>query len=110
MKHLIPLFIVSLFVTGTAQAEPKVCPHLVAPVCALKGTARTTFNNSCEAERDGANVLHDGACEGGDMCSMIYKPVCALDPQTRQEKTYSSVCVAEHANAAISHDGECKAP
>jgi hypothetical protein len=110
MKHLIPLAAFALFAAGAAQAEPKMCPHLVSPVCALKGETRTTYNNSCEAERDGAGVLHDGACEGGDMCSMIYKPVCAVDPKTRQEKTYSSICVSEHDNARILRDGECKAP
>ena len=91
-------------------AEPKMCPHLVSPVCALaKGAKRSTFNNSCEAETAGAKVLHDGACEGGDVCSMIYTPVCATDPATGKEKTYSSSCVAEHANAVHVHDGECKA-
>jgi len=110
MKYLIALSAAALFVTNVAQAEPKMCPHLVSPVCALKGTARTTFNNSCEAERDGASVLHDGACEGGDMCSMLYKPVCAVDPKTKQEKTYSSICVSEHENARVMSDGESKAP
>jgi len=110
MKHLIALFVVGLLATNVALAEPKMCPHLVSPVCALKGTARTTFNNSCEAERDGGSVLHDGACEGGDMCSMLYKPVCAVDAKTKQEKTYSSICVSEHENAKVLRDGECKAP
>jgi len=90
-------------------AEPKMCPHLVSPVCALtKDAKRSTFNNSCEADASSAKVLHDGACEGGDVCSMIYTPVCATDPATGKEKTYSSSCVAEHANAAYTHQGACK--
>ena len=97
-------------VSTATFAEPKMCPHLVSPVCALaKDAKRSTFNNSCEADASGAKVLHDGACEGGDVCSMIYTPVCATDPATGKEKTYSSSCVAEHGNAAHVHDGECKA-
>ncbi len=110
MKFTIALIAAAMLAGSVARAEPKMCPHLVAPVCALKGEARTTFNNSCEAERAGATVLHNGACEGGDMCSMIYKPVCAINPATGNEQTYSGTCVSEHANAKITHDGECKAP
>jgi hypothetical protein len=100
----------TLFGTSTvAFAQPKMCPHLVSPVCAVsKDAKRTIFNNSCEAEGAGAKVLHSGACEGGDVCSTIYAPVCATDPATAREKTYSSSCVAEHENAAYVHDGECK--
>jgi len=95
------------FTSAAAPAQAKMCPHLVSPVCALtKDAKRATFNNSCEA--DGAKVLHSGACEGGDVCSTIYAPVCATDPATAKEKTYSSSCVAEHENAAYVHDGECK--
>jgi len=110
VKSAIVLIATAMFAGSAAHAEPKMCPHLVAPVCTLTGEARTTFNNSCEAERVGATVLHDGACEGGDMCSMIYKPVCGINPATGKEQTYSGICVSEHANAKITHDGECKAP
>lgn len=104
--------ILALTISGSptvAFAQPKMCPHLVSPVCALtKDAKRSTFNNSCEADASSARVLHDGACEGGDVCSMIYTPVCATDPATGREKTYSSSCVAEHADAAYTHDGACK--
>jgi len=110
MRYPPVLAAIALLATGAAHAEPKLCPHLVSPVCALKDATRTTFNNSCEAGVAGASVLHDGACEGGDMCSMLYKPVCAINPVTGREETYSGVCVSEHANARITHDGECKAP
>lgn len=95
-------------ISTAAFAQPKMCPHLVNPVCALKGANRSTFNNSCEAEGGGAKVLHSGACEGGDVCTTIYAPVCATDPDTAKEKTYSSSCVAEHSNAVYVHNGECK--
>jgi hypothetical protein len=110
MKYLIALTAAALFASGAAHAELKMCPHLVAPVCALKDAKRSTFNNSCEADVAGARVLHDGACEGGDMCSMIYKPVCGVDPASGRQKTYSNTCVSENANAKIAHDGECKTP
>jgi hypothetical protein len=110
MNASIALIATALLASSAAQAQPKMCPHLVNPVCALKGAERSTFNNSCEADVAGARVLHDGACMSGDVCSRIYKPVCALDPATGQEKTFSNLCVSEHANAAVKHDGECKAP
>jgi hypothetical protein len=110
MRYLSALAVIALLANEAAHAEPKMCPHLVSPVCALKGATRSTFNNSCEADVAGAYVLHDGACEGGDMCSMIFKPVCGFDPASGQQKTYSSTCVSEHANAKIAHDGECKTP
>ena len=93
-----------------ASAQERPCPRIAKPVCVLKGSTRSTVNNACLAKNAGAKVLHDGACEGGDMCSMIYMPVCAINPANGREKTYSSVCVSEHANARVTHDGECKAP
>jgi hypothetical protein len=110
MKHLVVFVAVALLAGSAAHAEQKACPRIAKPVCALKDGKRSTVNNTCMAESTGASVLHDGACEGGDMCSMIYNPVCGTDPATGQPKTYSSLCVSEHANAKIAHDGECKAP
>ncbi len=45
---------------GICKTRPQMCPHLVKPVC---GCDARTYNNSCEAERAGASVLHDGQCE-----------------------------------------------
>jgi hypothetical protein len=87
-------------------AAGKTCPR--DPVCALaKDGRRATMSDSCKAADAGARVLHKGACEGGDVCSMIYTPVCATDPETGNRKTYSSLCVSEHGNAAFLHDGAC---
>jgi hypothetical protein len=98
---------VMLFGGSTAGfAAEKKCQH--DPVCALgKDGKRVTASDACRAVDAGARVLHKGACEGGDACSMIYAPVCASDPETGSEKTYSSLCVAEHGNAAFLHDGAC---
>ncbi|HVU20198.1 MAG TPA: Kazal-type serine protease inhibitor [Rhizomicrobium sp.] len=110
MKHLVAIVAVALFANSAARAEEKPCPRIAKPVCALNDGSRMTYDNMCLAENARAKVLHDGACEGGDMCSMIYMPVCGIDPSSGQEKTYSSICVSEHANAVVTHDGECKAP
>lgn len=110
MKHLIACAAIALFAGGVAHAGETPCPRIAKPVCALNDGSRITYDNMCLAENARAKVLHDGACEGGDMCSMIYRPVCAINPATGKEETYSGVCVSEHANARITHDGECKAP
>jgi hypothetical protein len=110
MKRLISFVAIALLAGSVAYAEEKPCPRIAKPVCALNDAARITYSNSCMAENAGAKILHDGACEGGDMCSMIYNPVCGVDPASGQEKTYSSLCVSEHANARITHDGACKTP
>lgn len=110
MKHLIVAVAIALATGSAANALEKPCPRIAKPVCALNDGSRMTYSNMCLADNAHAKVLHDGACEGGDMCSMIYTPVCGIDPESGQEKTYSSICVSEHANAKITHDGECAAP
>ncbi len=113
MKHLIALTAAALLASGAARAEQKMCPHLVAPVCALKGAERSTFNNSCEAGVAGASVLHDGACEGGDMCSMITQArLQGLTHVSGQQKTYSSITARVRTRECerSRHDGECKTP
>ena len=110
MKRLVIVAAMALFANSVVQAEEKPCPRIMKPVCALNDGSRMTYNNMCLADNARAKVLHDGACEGGDMCSMIYTPVCGIEPDSGQEKTYSSICVSEHANAKITHDGECEAP
>jgi hypothetical protein len=104
MKSVL-LCAVMLFGDSTAGfAAGNMCLH--DPVCVLGHDGkRTTIGDACKA--GGARILHKGACEGGDVCSMIYMPVCATDPETGSEKTYSSLCVAEHGNAAFLRDGAC---
>jgi hypothetical protein len=100
-------WLLALALLGTAPvAAQTTCPH--DPVCALgQDGKRATLPDSCHATQSGARVLHKGACEGGDVCSMLYVPVCATDPASGKPKTYSSLCVAEHANAVLVHDGAC---
>ena len=111
MKTAPTVFLALVFACAStaALAEQKMCPQIFEPVCALgKDGKRATASNACHAQAAGARVLHKGACEGGDVCSTIYAPVCATNPADGTEKTYPSQCVAEHENAALVHDGECK--
>jgi hypothetical protein len=110
MKAPVPVLAALLFCcpSTAVPAQAAKCHLIYAPVCALgKDGKRATLGNVCYAESAGARVLHKGKCEGGDVCSMIYMPVCATDPASGAEKTYSSLCVAEHANATLVHDGAC---
>jgi hypothetical protein len=110
MRYLIALATVTLLASSAAHAEQKACSRIAKPVCVLKDGKRSTVNNACMAENAGASMLHDGKCEGGDMCSMLYAPVCAVNPVSGKEQTYSGVCVSDNANARIVHHGECKTP
>lgn len=45
---------------GKCTKKPELCPHLVAPVCGCDGKS---YNNACEAARDGSSVAAQGACK-----------------------------------------------
>lgn len=70
----------------------------IIPVCGCDGQ---TYNNACEANGAGVNVVHQGACGTG--CPGIYAPVCGIDG-----KTYGNECEAKAAGIEINHQGECK--
>ena len=40
----------------------RICNQLYAPVCAARGGAARTFNNSCVAESEGWRVIDQGEC------------------------------------------------
>jgi Kazal-type serine protease inhibitor domain len=40
------------------------CPRILEPVCGSRGGQLRSFNNSCEAEADGFEVLKEGRCRG----------------------------------------------
>ncbi|NJL76012.1 MAG: T9SS type A sorting domain-containing protein [Saprospiraceae bacterium] len=47
-----------------SQARVTSCPTVVEPVC---GCNNLTYNNSCEAERQGVTTWSPGACPGSDV-------------------------------------------
>jgi hypothetical protein len=110
MNTPIALIAIALLASSAARAEQKPCSRIYQPVCALSHDGkRSTISNTCVAENAGATVLHDGKCGGGDMCSDLYTPVCAINPKTGKEDTFSNMCHAELGNAKVTHDGACKA-
>jgi Kazal-type serine protease inhibitor domain len=46
--------------TGLCVVLPAACPEYMAPICGCDGK---TYNNDCEAHRNGVNVAHTGACD-----------------------------------------------
>jgi hypothetical protein len=45
------------------QAQTQtMCPAVVTPVCATKSGRLMTYNNDCEAQRDGAHDIKAGKC------------------------------------------------
>jgi hypothetical protein len=110
MKLAFVVITAGLAVSFAARADETFCSRHLRPYCVLKGATRTTVLLHCPSGAAGRKILHEGRCEGGDMCSMLYKPVCAINPATGKEETYSGICVSEHANARITHDGACTAP
>lgn len=108
---LIGIALTFMGISGTSSIAEEMCPALHAPVCAVDGTGmRKTYDNSCRAKVAGARLLHVGDCQvpgNGDICGMIYMPVCAVDPKTNQKRTYTNNCGAEVANATFVSDGKC---
>lgn len=45
---------------GTCKTRPEVCPDVVDPVCGCDGQ---TYENACEANANGQDVISLGACE-----------------------------------------------
>lgn len=91
----------------TAQAQE--CPRIYKPVCGVVVSASriATYPNSCEADKAGARILHEGKCQGPgqERCPHIQIPVCAKN--SSGEKTYDNLCWAEKDWAVLIHKGPC---
>lgn len=77
-------------------------------VCATNGRnasggSETTYFNACTAKQDGAEIIHEGVCEGQKPCADVANPVCGNDGHT-----WVSACYAEEQGGGVKHEGVCE--
>ena len=94
---------------GNSAKAAMICPQYLAQYCIVEkdGFRHTEWTNPCFANERGARVLHMGACQG-PICSMIWLPVCSINPITHRRQTYANQCVSDTANATLVHKGVCR--
>ncbi len=99
---------ISIPAGNRAEATMK-CPQFVTEYCVVEkdGFRHTAMTNPCFAMERGARVLHIGACQG-PICTMIWMPVCSINPITHRYQTYSNQCVSDAADATLVHKGACR--
>jgi hypothetical protein len=94
----------------SAEANGKICPQVVLPVCAVDASKQLqTYNNGCMAKAAGATVLHTGPC-AGSFCPfecVADKGVYARSVETRKINLYDDMCWAEKGFAVFVHYGKC---
>ncbi|GEM_PF-2131417 len=89
------------------------------PDCSPKGTAavfvcakngrnasggpETTYFNACTAKQDGAEVIHEGVCDGQKPCADVANPVCGNDGHT-----WVSACYADEQGGGVKSEGACE--
>ncbi|MEK9152094.1 MAG: hypothetical protein AAB692_01890 [Patescibacteria group bacterium] len=96
--------------TGSVQNENPCEPKgtVASFVCARNGRnakagVDVTYFNSCDAKNDGAEILHDGVCEGHKPCGNVADPVCGNDG-----KTWVSSCYAIESGGGVKYAGPCQ--
>jgi hypothetical protein len=95
------------------QNELKCSPKgtVASFVCAKNGRnsnsggPETTYFNSCTAKQDGAEIIHEGVCEGHSPCGSVADPVCGNDGNT-----WVSACYADESGGGVKYEGVCKNP
>ena len=102
-----------LLLCGVRHLDAKECPALVAKVCAVDQARQLmTFNNSCEATRAGATVLHSKECNG-TFCPrncVVGHGVYARGVFTGKIMPYDNMCWAEKNFAVFVKYGACPGP
>lgn len=110
---------------------PQACPRIYNPVCAGRAGRERTFPNACEAGSNGYSVHYNGQCQAGgsgqmsgapgpsyggapggtagsgsgQMCAMIYKPVCGQ--RGGDTRTFPNSCQAANAGYRVIYHSEC---
>jgi hypothetical protein len=95
------------------QNELKCSPKgtVASFVCAKNGRnantggPETTYFNSCTALQAGAEIIHEGVCEGHNPCGSVADPVCGNDGNT-----WVSACYANEQGGGVKYEGVCKNP
>ncbi|TSC70132.1 MAG: hypothetical protein G01um101470_878 [Parcubacteria group bacterium Gr01-1014_70] len=77
-------------------------------VCARNGRdalpdVEVTYFNRCTAKELGAEIIHEGVCEGHAPCAEIADPVCGNDNQT-----YVNACNAKGQSIDVQYTGVCR--
>jgi hypothetical protein len=75
--------------------QARLWPRFLA---SFRPQAFATYTNSCEADKAGSTILHDGKCQGPGRARCPrnnLRPVCARTIKTQVEKTYDNLCWAE---------------
>ncbi|WP_316395245.1 hypothetical protein [Bradyrhizobium sp. 33ap4] len=112
MKGVSLVALVIVLLGGQQAVLAKSCPQLVNPVCAVSPARQLqTYNNSCEAARDGARFLHKGDCFPTfcDHLCLVHG-IVAQGVFSGRVKTYDNLCWAEKNFARYLRDGACPRP
>ena len=108
LQHLasISFLLASAFPVSGANV---VCPSILKPVCAERGTEARTFPNGCLAEASDYAIIGSGSREADRLaqtiCTKQYLPVCGEKDGVR--RTLGNECEVREAGFVVAAEGEC---